>query len=1037
MERNDESGAARRALRWAALAALALFVIAACGVEGPNVGCTQDSQCGANRLCKNKVCVSPDDKDCAADTDCAASLWSPAGKATTCQAAKCVEKLCKLVNAATDTLCEDGDALPCTSGQCDAAGKCNVPLVPLVDKDQCLIAGACHATSASDPASGDDAKCRLCNPTQSQTAWSPRPAGSPCPDDKFGCTPDVCDAKGACTHAIPADNCAFDGQCWKKGTLKEKEECVGCNPAVSQTGWSNMGTELACKDDGKPCTDDKCDGKGACGHAPTAAGTACTEDDGKACTIEQCDGKGACGHDKVANDSCHIDGICMQGGTVNPKNPCQKCAPGVSQSAWSPVSAGVACTGDTLECTDETCDGAGKCGGAKVKGNACLIDVGGKPTCFGANLPIDPAAPCVICDPGNTKTAPTTLSDNTACEAGAPCLLGKCSKGVCQSKGPKPNTCYVEADSKCAQADEVDPKNPCQACAPQTSQTAWTHLPKDTSCTADATVCTVDVCDGKGLCTHNPDNGKCADKGGLCMTGVCDAGLGCIGVPKPVTATCEGADGIACTVEHCDGKGACAMAGAATDSLCDDKVGCTLDVCDAKKGCVFTPDNAKCSDGNECTADQCDAKTGCSNPPLTDGVACTKDKLPCTQDQCKAGACAAPIPETHCVIGGVCVAANASSDLGCKECKPLVSQTAWTNATTGKACEDGSACTSADGCEAGVCKGAPVVCDDKLPCTLDSCDSTTGCFATDSCPWGHACDSGAKACLTEGGKPLELVVSDGANGQNPNPTNPAVIAHDWQSADGQLSGQRVWVLWQSDAAQMVENGGWVIKNPAGKGVALRALALEPQKAAVGKKQKPEVVTMPQAGFFGGSKTVVQGFAVVAKDPQVAGQSWVGWLEGDPANVDATKKCLNGAAGGVVRLARLDAKTGKGVVDVAGEVCVGAVNNVPAFLTAGFAVLDGAESELGAAAARKALWLRPEPGSSGSWGSALALRAGAVGSAKSIAVSVSGTIAPVHPVLVDMGPKAASAERFLAVGVTEKAGQFGLWVQGISDKGVDT
>ena len=44
-------------------------------------------------------------------------------------------------------------------------------------------------------------------------------------------------------------------------------------------------------------------------------------------------------------------------------------------------------------------------------------------------------------------------------------------------------------------------------------------------------------------------------------------------------------------------------------------------------------------------------------------------------------------------------------------------------------CKDGDACTVADHCEAGVCVGLPVLCDDSNPCTDDACDGLGGCAA--------------------------------------------------------------------------------------------------------------------------------------------------------------------------------------------------------------------------------------------------------------------------------------------------------------------
>ena len=39
----------------------------------------------------------------------------------------------------------------------------------------------------------------------------------------------------------------------------------------------------------------------------------------------------------------------------------------------------------------------------------------------------------------------------------------------------------------------------------------------------------------------------------------------------------------------------------------------------------------------------------------------------------------------------------------------------------GTGCNDGDACTGGDACQGGTCVGVPVVCDDKLVCTLDTC----------------------------------------------------------------------------------------------------------------------------------------------------------------------------------------------------------------------------------------------------------------------------------------------------------------------------
>ncbi len=53
--------------------------------------------------------------------------------------------------------------------------------------------------------------------------------------------------------------------------------------------------------------------------------------------------------------------------------------------------------------------------------------------------------------------------------------------------------------------------------------------------------------------------------------------------------------------------------------------------------------------------------------------------------------------------------------------------------TTDADCDDANACNGAEYCQAGVCFGrAPLVCNDGDPCTIDGCDSASGCTVTPS-----------------------------------------------------------------------------------------------------------------------------------------------------------------------------------------------------------------------------------------------------------------------------------------------------------------
>jgi len=68
------------------------------------------------------------------------------------------------------------------------------------------------------------------------------------------------------------------------------------------------------------------------------------------------------------------------------------------------------------------------------------------------------------------------------------------------------------------------------------------------------------------------------------------------------------------------------------------------------------------------------------------------------------------------------------------------------------ACDDGSLCTGDDVCQAGICVGSTISCDDENPCTDDSCHPDTGCASVhnsvacddgDLCTVGDACISGS------------------------------------------------------------------------------------------------------------------------------------------------------------------------------------------------------------------------------------------------------------------------------------------------------
>lgn len=184
--------------------------------------------------------------------------------------------------------------------------------------------------------------------------------------------------------------------------------------------------------------------------------------------------------------------------------------------------------------------------------------------------------------------------------------------------------------------------------------------------------------------------------------------------------------GQVCTGKFCVAKNAaagtaCRPAGGFTNTVCDGQ-------CNGTGACVALTDTEKCKiertpslGGGDCVWDFCSATAAktCVQFAIPKGVTCN-DSSACTSgDTCDGtGKCtgtAKVCPPT----GDPCLENRCQATTGACVAQPTT-----------------AACTLADKCFAGVCsggsctKGAAVDCDDKNPCTDDSCDAATGCKHT-------------------------------------------------------------------------------------------------------------------------------------------------------------------------------------------------------------------------------------------------------------------------------------------------------------------
>ena len=241
------------------------------------------------------------------------------------------------------------------------------------------------------------------------------------------------------------------------------------------------------------------------------------------------------------------------------------------------------------------------------------------------------------------------------------------------------------------------------------------------------------ACDDSNPCTHDD-----ACKGGAC---------------KGTTYSCD--DGIACTVDTCDGLGSCAYSVAAAkcfiDSACfaagpdpdepcrqcipatsqtewqlADSVACDDgDPCTTGDTCalgVCTAGSDDCDDGNPCTDDACDAETGCTHTPIEG--ACD-DGDPCTgPDTCVEGEC----------VGGEACLCTCATDADC--------ESAAVNLCLGPiVCAPGP-----EGCgtQCILDTTQAIVCDTSgdTVCSTTECNPTTAACEATSAPEGTACDDG-------------------------------------------------------------------------------------------------------------------------------------------------------------------------------------------------------------------------------------------------------------------------------------------------------
>lgn len=420
---------------------------------------------------------------------------------------------------------------------------------------------------------------------------------------------------------------------------------------------------------------------------------------------------------------------------------------------------------------------ANKANGAEDTSTACLV--GPTDDCTGVCVnhgQCDDGIPCTtdLCSPGSPGADSfgcLYTPDNSLCNDSEVCTDDECVPGVgCVFTPDDSNVCkdgeFCDGNESCVGGDCLSGPPPCNdnvactidTCDENTDQCIYT--PNHASCSNGQFCDGVEVCHPtKGCQPGTPVN--CSHLNGLCVVGVCDEDAdACVPVPVADNTPCN--DGQFCTTGDVCVAGNCQ--GAPRD--CDDGVGCTNDLCDEVGDvCIHNENDSKCDDGLFCNGfEVCEPSdsganpltgcvpgdTACSNcicnedvdvcvcgcpgipcpepaecqvvecddgdclySPAGQGTPCTDDGIACTTDVCDGSGTCIHLPDD-----GACTPdANECTDT---VCHPTLGCIHVNDDTNG--CDDGLFCTINDQCVGGECVGDPLVCDDGIDCTDDSCD---------------------------------------------------------------------------------------------------------------------------------------------------------------------------------------------------------------------------------------------------------------------------------------------------------------------------
>jgi hypothetical protein len=262
--------------------------------------CTDDGQfCNGAEVCNGAGTCAGAGDPCTGGSQCADTCNEVTDDCFDLTGTPCTDdgSFCNGIEACNGSGGCVGAGDPCTGGS-ECADSCNetaddcfdLVSAPCTDDglfcsgaEACDGAGAC--AGSGDPCSSGPECADSCNETADNCF---DPVSTPCTDDGLFCNgTEICDGAGTCAGG--GDPCSGGPEC-----------ADNCNEGADNC-FETSGT--ACAADGNVCTDDVCDGAGACG-----VDNMVTCDDGSACTaMDQCGG-GSCGGMTVPGCGDHYVG---------------------------------------------------------------------------------------------------------------------------------------------------------------------------------------------------------------------------------------------------------------------------------------------------------------------------------------------------------------------------------------------------------------------------------------------------------------------------------------------------------------------------------------------------------------------------------------------------------------------------------------------------------------------------------------------------------------------------------------------------------